>query len=79
MYIYIDIYLHLLIEHFVCKKTVKVCKKANVPYVVKFLEDCYHNTAIPRNVRLDEARSLVGKKVNIFCKKKQIYLNCSTH
>ena len=48
--------------------TNEVFERHNGPNVVKFLEDYIHKHGGPRNVRLDQARSLMGNKVKIMCK-----------
>ena len=52
--------------------TVEVFEKANGPNVLKLLEDYIHIHGVPRNIRLDQARSLIGNKVKTFCKQHNI-------
>ena len=48
--------------------TVEVFDKANGPNVLKFLDDYIQIHGVPRNIRLDQARCLIGYKVKNFCK-----------
>ena len=67
-----DIYFLACIDCFSKFPTVEVFEKANEPNVLKFLDDYIHIHDIPRNIRLDQARCLIGNKVKFFCKQHNI-------
>ena len=46
--------------------------KANGPNVIKFFDDYIRIHGVPRNIRLDQARCLIGYKVQNFCKQNNI-------
>ena len=50
----------------------EVLDKANGLNVIKFLDDYIHIHGVPRNVRLDQARCLIGYKVKNYCKQHNI-------
>ena len=52
--------------------TVEVFEKANGPNVIKFLDEYIHIHGVPRKIRLDQARCLIGYKVKNFCKQHNI-------
>ena len=52
--------------------SIEFFKLANSPNVVKFLEVYIHMHGIPRNIRLDQARCLIGDKVKDFSKNNNI-------
>ena len=56
------------IDRFSKYPTVEVFEKANGPNVIKFLDEYIHIHGVPRNIRLDQARCLIGYKVKNFCK-----------
>ena len=47
-------------------------EKANGPNVIKILDDYIHIHGVPRNIRLDQARCLIGYKVKKYCKQHNI-------
>ena len=49
-------------------------ENANGPNVVNFLDDCIRVHVLPRNICLDQARCLIGNKVNSICKMNMIIL-----
>ena len=59
-----DIYFFAYIDRFSKFPTVEVFEKANGPNVLKFLDDYIHIHGVPRNIRLDQARCLIGKSKN---------------
>ena len=63
-----DIYFLACIDRFSKFPTEEVFEKANGPNVLKFLDDYIHIHGVPRNIRLDQARCLIGYKVKNFCK-----------
>ena len=65
-----DIQFLACIDRFSKYPTVEVLDKANGPNVTKFLDDYIQIHAVPRIFRLDQARCLIGYKVNNFCKQK---------
>ena len=67
-----DIYFLPCIDHFSKFPTVEVLDKANGLNVIKFLDDYIHIHGVPRNVRLDQARCLIGYKVKNYCKQHNI-------
>ena len=56
--------------------TVEVFDKANGPIVIKFVDEYVQIHGFPRNIRLDQARCLIGYKVKNFC--KQLNINIIT-
>ena len=67
-----DIYFLACIDRFSKFPTVEVFEKANEPNVLNFLDDYIHIHGVPRNIRLDQARCLIGNKVKTFCKQHNI-------
>ena len=67
-----DIYFLACIDRFSKYPSVEVVDKANGPNVIKFLEDYIQINGVPRNIRLDQARCLIGYKVKNFCKQNNI-------
>ena len=67
-----DIHFLAYIDHFFKYPTVEVFDKANGPNVIKFLDECIQIHGVPRNIRLDQARCLIGYKVKNFCKQHDI-------
>ena len=66
------IYFLACIDRFSKLPTVEVFEKANGPNVLKFLDDYIHIHGVPRNIRLDQARCLIGYKVRNLCKQHNI-------
>ena len=60
-----DFYFLACIDRFFKFPTVEVFDKANGPNVLKFLDDYIHIHGVPRNIRLDQARCLIGNKVKL--------------
>ena len=54
--------------------TVEVLDKANGPNVTKFLDEYIHLQGFPRNIRLAQARCLIGYKVKKFLNKIMLRL-----
>ena len=67
-----DIYFLACIDRFSKHPTVEVFDKANGPNVLKFLDDYIQIHGVPRNIRLDQSRCLIGCKVKNFCKQHNI-------
>ena len=65
-----DQYIHFLacIDRFSKYPTVEVFDKTNGPKVIKLLDEYIQKHGVPRNIRLDQARCLIGYKVKKFCK-----------
>ena len=59
------------IQRFSKYPTLEVFEK-HAPNVVKFLDDYIQIHGVPRNIRLDQARCLIGNKVKNFCKQNNI-------
>ena len=60
------------IDRFSKYPTVEVFEKVKEPNVIKFLDEHIHIHGVPRNIRLDQARCLIGYKVKNFCKQHKI-------
>ena len=67
-----DVYFFACIDRFSKYPTVEVFDKANGPNVLKLLDDYIQIHGVPRNIRLDQARCLIGYKVKNFCKQHNI-------
>ena len=67
-----DIHFLACIDHFCKHPTVEVFDKANGPKVIKFSDEHIQINGVPRNIRLDQARCLIGYKVKNFCKQHNI-------
>ena len=67
-----DVYFLACIDRFSKFPTVEFFEKANGPNLLKFLDDYIHIHGVPRNIRLDQARCLIGNKVKTFCKQHNI-------
>ena len=50
-------------------------KKTNGPNVMKFLDMYTENHGIPRYIRFDQAKRLVGNQVNTFCNRIKIEIS----
>ena len=73
-----DFYFLACIDRFSKYPTVEVFDKANGPNVLKFLDDYIQIHGVPRNIRLDQARCLIGYKVKNFCKQHNINILTAT-
>ena len=60
------------IDRFSNYPTAYIYDKANGPNVLKFLDMYIETHGIPRSIRLDQARCLVGNQVKTFCNKSNI-------
>ena len=60
------------IDRFSKYPTVEVFEKANKANVIKFLDEYIHIHGVPRNIRLDQARCLIGYRVKNFCEQHNI-------
>ena len=60
------------IDRFSKYPTVYIYDKANGPNVLKLLDMYIETHGIPRSIRLDQAKCLVGKQAKIFCNKNNI-------
>ena len=67
-----DIHFLACIDGFSKYPTVEVFEKGNGPNVIKFLDEYIHIHGVPRNIRLDQARCLIGYEVKNFCKQHNI-------
>ena len=47
---------------------------ANAFNVIKFLDNYMHTHGVPRSLRIDQARCLIGNQVRNFCTKNNINL-----
>ena len=59
-------------DHFSKYPTSCIYEKANRPDALKFLDMYIEYRGIPRSIRLDQAKCLVGNQVEIFCNKINI-------
>ena len=57
-----DIHFPACIDRFSKYPTVEVFEKANGPNVINFLDEYIHIHGVPRNIKLDQARCLIGYK-----------------
>ena len=71
-----DIHFLACIDRFSKYPTVEVLDKANGPNVIKFSDEYIQIHGVPRNIRLDQARCLIGYTVKNFC--KQLNFNIIT-
>ena len=57
-----------------CSKNPTACiyEKANGSNFLKFLDMYIENHGVPRSVRLDQAKCLIGNQVKTFCNKNNI-------
>ena len=60
------------IDRFSKYPTTCIYEKANEPNVLRFLDMYIENHGIPRSIRLDQAKCLVGNQVKTFCNKNEI-------
>ena len=60
------------IDRFSKYPAVEVLDKANGPNVIKFLDEYIQIHGVPRNIRLDQARCIIGYTVKNFCKQHNI-------
>ena len=67
-----QIYFLAAIDRFSKYPTACIYGKANGPNVLKFLDMYIENHGIPRSIRLDQPKCLVGNQVKTFCNKKNI-------
>ena len=67
-----EIYFLAAIDRFSKYPTTCIYEKANGLNVLKFLDMYVENHGIPRSIRLDQAKCLVGNQVKTFCNKKII-------
>ena len=67
-----DIHFLACIDRFSKYSTVEVFDKANGPHVIKFLDEYIQIHGVPRYIRLDQARCLIGYKAKNFCKQHNI-------
>ena len=64
-----EIYFLAAIDRFSKYPTACIYYKSNGPNVLKFLDMYIENHGIPRTIRLDQAKCLVGNQVKTFCNK----------
>ena len=67
-----DIHFIACIDRFSKYPTVEGLDKANGPNVIKFLDENIQIHGVPQNIRLDQARCLIGYKNKNFCKQHKI-------
>ena len=67
-----EIYFLAAIDRFSKNPTACVYDKANGPNVLRFLDMYIENHGIPRSIRLNQAKCLVGNQVKTFCNKNNI-------
>ena len=73
-----DFYFLACIDRFSKFPTVEVFEEANGPNILKFLDDYSHIHGVSRNIRLDQARCLIGNRVKTFCKQHNINILTAT-
>ena len=61
-----QVYFLAAIDHFSKYPTAYIYDKANGPNFIKFLNMYIENHGIPRSIRLDQAKCLVGNQVKTF-------------
>ena len=67
-----EVYFLAAIDRFSKYPTAYIYDKANGPNVLKFLDMYIETHGIPRSIRLDQAKCLVGNQVKVFCNKNNI-------
>ena len=67
-----EVYFLAAIGRFSKYPTAYIYEKANGPNVLKFLDMYSETHGIPRSIRLDQAKCLVGNQGKTFCNKKKI-------
>ena len=67
-----EVYFLAAIDRFSNYPTAYIYDKANGPNVLKFLDMYIEIHGIPRSIRLDQAKCLVGDQVQTFCNKNNI-------
>ena len=67
-----EVYFLAAIDRFSKYSTAYIYDKANGPNVLKFLDMYIEIHEIPRSIRLDQAKCLVGNQVKTFCNKNNI-------
>ena len=67
-----EVYFFAAIDRFSKYPTAYIYDKANGPNVLKFLDMYIETHGIPRSIRLDQAKCLIGHQVKIFCNKNNI-------
>ena len=67
-----EVYFLAAIDRFSKYPTAYVYEKANGPNVLKFLDMYIETHGIPRSIRLDQAKCLIGHQVKTFCNKNNI-------
>ena len=70
-----EVYFLAAIDRFSKYPTAYIYEKANGPNVLKFLDMYIETHGIPRSIRLDQAKCLVGNQVKTFCNKNNIDIN----
>ena len=63
-------YILTCIDRFSKYPSEEVFDNANASNVIKFLDNCIHTHGVPRSLRIDQARCLIGNQVKHFCTKK---------
>ena len=71
-----EIYILTCIDRFSKYPSAEIFENANASNVIKFLDKYIHTHGVPRSVRIDQARCLIGNQVKNFSK-KQYYFNTS--
>ena len=67
-----EVYFLAAIDLFSKHPTACIYDKTNGPIVIKFLDMYIENHRIPRSIRSDQAKCLVGNQVKTFCNKNNI-------
>ena len=74
-----EIYILICIDRFSKYPSAEIFDNANASNVIKFLDNYKHIHGVPRSLRIDQARSLIGNQVKKFLYKKQHHSNTSSH
>ena len=69
-----EIYILTCIDRFSKYPSAELVDNANASNVIKFLDNYIQIHGVPRSLRIDQARCLVGNQVKNFCMKKNITL-----
>ena len=69
-----EIYILNCIDRFSKYPSAEIFDNANASNVIKFLDNYIHTHGVPRSLRIDQARCLIGTQVKNFCTKSNITL-----
>ena len=72
-----EIYSLTCIYRFSKYPSAEIIENANASNVIKFLDNYIHTHGVPRSLRIDQARCLIGNQVKKLLYEKQYYFNTS--